>query len=109
MTSFLRAYGSVPLCVLLCSALALCSQDPGAGELKLIRANYRRSQQLPYIFYLVKRTLRILTSHPTHLCSLQGSTMLVLFFDVVVFTFLSTVRSLEVFYPFLSPFSCFRI
>lgn len=80
MTSLLRTYGSVPLCVLLCSALALCSQDPGAGELKLIRANYRGSQQLPYILYLVERSLRILTSYPTHLCSLQGSTLLIFYF-----------------------------
>lgn len=80
MTSWLRTYGSVPLCVLLCSALALCAQDPGAGELKLIRVNYRRSQQLPYILYLVERSPRILTSYPTHLCSLQGFTLLIFFF-----------------------------
>lgn len=69
MTTWLR---SVPLCVLLYSALALCAQDHGAGELRLIRANYCRSRQLPCILYLVERSLRIVTSRPTHLCSLHG-------------------------------------
>lgn len=68
MTSWLRAHASFPLCVLLCSALALCAQDRGAGELRLIRANYRRRAQLPYILYLVReRSLahHHLPSHPS--------------------------------------------
>lgn len=65
MTSFLRAYGSVPLCVLLCSALALCAQDPGAGELKLIRANYRPAITIHLLSGGENTAHPHLTSHPS--------------------------------------------
>lgn len=59
MTSCLRAYGSVPLRLLLCcSMVVVCAGVSGAGEWWLIRANYIISQQLAHILYLVKTSLR---------------------------------------------------
>lgn len=73
MTSWLRTHGSVPLRLLLCcSVVAVCAGASGAGEWRLIRANYIISQQLAHILYLVKTSLRNISSRPAHVCSLQG-------------------------------------
>lgn len=72
MTSWLRACGSVPLCLLLCCLAAPRAEASGAGEWRLIRANYIISQQLARILYLVKASLRNIGSSPAQRCSLRG-------------------------------------
>lgn len=72
MTSWLRACGSVPLCLLLCCLAAPRAEASGAGEWRLIRANYIISQQLARILYLVKASLRNISSSPAQRCCLRG-------------------------------------